>query len=106
MKDDAFVGKWTSKGALWEVEEMGFPELKFLLIKKLDLVLWRASDDSFLCLESIIISNCRKLKEIPEGFVDSMILQLIELHKCSSSLVNCVEQIQNEQLRDFGERHD
>ncbi|KAH0646493.1 hypothetical protein KY284_034377 [Solanum tuberosum] len=81
----------------WEVSEMGFPKLKFLLIEKKGLKYWTATDDSFPCLERVIIKNCPSLQEIPEGFADSMTLQLIELRGCSSSLVTFATNIQEEQ---------
>ncbi|KAK4728517.1 hypothetical protein R3W88_021505 [Solanum pinnatisectum] len=58
---------------------------------------WRAADDYFPCLERVIIKYCRNLEEIPQGFADSMTLQLVELHQCSPTLVNFAEQIQKEQ---------
>ncbi|MCD7458530.1 hypothetical protein HAX54_038501 [Datura stramonium] len=111
LKKDAFgssEGKgmnWVrsvSKERVWEVTEMGFPELKFLLLEKLHLRYWRATYDYFPSLERIIIRNCRFLQNIPEGFADSMTLQLIELHQCTPSLVNAAERIQKEQLESLG----
>ncbi|KAH0647255.1 hypothetical protein KY290_033245 [Solanum tuberosum] len=81
----------------WEVSEMGFRNLKFLLIEKMDLKCWKATDDSFPCLERVIIKNCRFLQEIPNEFVDSMTLKRIELWGCTPSLVNFAKEIQKEQ---------
>ncbi|KAK4729267.1 hypothetical protein R3W88_022255 [Solanum pinnatisectum] len=64
---------------VWEVSEMGFSKLKFLLIEKKGLKNWKATDDSFPCLERVIIKNCHFLQEIPKGFADSMRLKRIEL---------------------------
>ncbi|XP_075109445.1 putative late blight resistance protein homolog R1A-10 isoform X1 [Nicotiana tabacum] len=86
----------------WEVTEMGFPELKFLLLEELNLVYWIAAEDYFPCLERVIIRNCRYLREIPRGFTDSVTLQQIELHGCIPSLVTFAEQIQKEQLESSG----
>ncbi|MCD7460173.1 hypothetical protein HAX54_042982 [Datura stramonium] len=102
LKARAFTGSEIVGETVWEVTEMGFPELKFLLLEKLHLDYWRATDDYFLCLERIIIKDCSSLQEIPEGFVDSMTLQLIELHQCYRSLVNSAERIKKEQLETFG----
>ncbi|XP_075102907.1 putative late blight resistance protein homolog R1A-3 [Nicotiana tabacum] len=88
LKDHAFVG------IEWEVTEMGFPKLKFLLLEHLFLSYWTATDDYFQCLERVYIRDCVYLQEIPEGFADSVTLQLIELHKCCLSLVIFAEQIQ------------
>ncbi|KAK6781662.1 hypothetical protein RDI58_019458 [Solanum bulbocastanum] len=81
----------------WEVSEMGFPKLKFLLIEKKRLKNWKATDDSFPYLERVIIKNCRFLQEIPKGFADSMTLKRIELWGCTPSLVNFAKEIQEEQ---------
>ncbi|KAG5589265.1 hypothetical protein H5410_039779 [Solanum commersonii] len=58
----------------WEVSDMGFPKLKFLLIEKKGLKYWTATDDSFPCLE-----------------------HRIELWGCTPSLVNFAKEIQEEQ---------
>uniref|UniRef100_M1BKW1 Disease resistance protein n=1 Tax=Solanum tuberosum TaxID=4113 RepID=M1BKW1_SOLTU len=81
----------------WEVSEMGFPKLKFLLIEKKGLEYWTATDDSFPCLECVIIKKCRFLQEIPKEFADSMTLKRIELWGCTPSLVNFAKEIQEEQ---------
>ncbi|XP_009758245.1 putative late blight resistance protein homolog R1B-16 [Nicotiana sylvestris] len=88
LKDDAFSGDE------WEITEMGFPKLKCLLLEDLYLRYWTASDDYFQCLERVCIRECRLLQEIPEGFADSVTLQLIELHKCCHPLVTFAKQIQ------------
>ncbi|KAM3266822.1 putative late blight resistance protein R1A-10 [Capsicum annuum] len=87
---------------VWELTEMGFPELRFLLLEESTLVYWRAADDYFPCLERVVIRNCRYLHEIPQGFADSMTLQQIELHGCRPSLVTFVDRIQKEQLESSG----
>ncbi|XP_019266316.1 PREDICTED: putative late blight resistance protein homolog R1A-10 [Nicotiana attenuata] len=88
LKDDAF------SGVEWEITEMGFRKLKFLLLEDLYLRYWTAADDYFQCLERVCIKECTLLKEIPEGFADSVTLQLIELHKCRRPLVTFAKQIQ------------
>ncbi|WMV40480.1 hypothetical protein MTR67_033865 [Solanum verrucosum] len=82
---------------VWKVSEMGFPKLKFLLLEKKGLKNWKATDDSFPCLERVIIKNCRFLQEIPKEFADSMTLKRIELWGCTPSLVNFAKEIQEEQ---------
>ncbi|XP_059316043.1 putative late blight resistance protein homolog R1A-10 [Lycium ferocissimum] len=102
LKHAAFVAEEGST-EMWEVTEMGFLELKFfLLLEELNLKYWRATDDCFPRLERIVIRDCRWLKEIPEVFADSMTLQLIELHRCSRSLVKAAKRIQKEQLENLG----
>nr|XP_033512352.1 putative late blight resistance protein homolog R1A-4 [Nicotiana tomentosiformis] len=73
---------------------MGFPKLKLLLLEDLYLRYWTASDDYFQCLECVCIRECTLLQAIPEGFADSVTLQLIELHKCYHPLVSFAKQIQ------------
>ncbi|XP_016433160.1 putative late blight resistance protein homolog R1A-3 [Nicotiana tabacum] len=102
LKKNAFADGENVGEDVWEVTEMGFPKLKFLLLEWLYLHYWRATDDYFPRLERIIIRSCFFIKEIPEGFADSMTLQLIELHQCSSSLVNSAKRIQKEQLENLG----
>ncbi|KAH0643682.1 hypothetical protein KY289_034656 [Solanum tuberosum] len=86
----------------WEVSEMGFRNLKFLLIEKMDLKCWKATDDSFPCLERVIIKNCPSLQEIPKEFAYSMTLKRIELWGCTTSLVNFAEEIQEDQQQNLG----
>ncbi|KAH0643681.1 hypothetical protein KY289_034655 [Solanum tuberosum] len=81
----------------WKVSKMGFPKLKFLLIEKKGLKYWTAADDSFPCLERVIIKNCPSLQEIPKEFAESMALKRIELWGCTPSLVNFAKEIQEEQ---------
>ncbi|XP_016456331.1 putative late blight resistance protein homolog R1B-8 isoform X2 [Nicotiana tabacum] len=102
LKEDDFARSLSVGERVWEVTEMGFPELKFLLLEKLILDYWRATDDYFPCLEHVIIKNCSLLKEIPQGFADSMTLKLIMLQGCSPSVVTSAEWIQREQLESSG----
>ncbi|XP_016480519.1 putative late blight resistance protein homolog R1A-3 [Nicotiana tabacum] len=102
LKNSAFVEAWSAER--WEVTEMGFPELKFLLLEELDLKYWRAADidDNFPCLERVVIRNCRYLKQIPKVFADSGTLQRIELWGCSPSLVTFAKKIQRNHEEDLG----
>ncbi|KAM3270825.1 putative late blight resistance protein R1A-10 [Capsicum chacoense] len=102
LKTDAFGDSIGLEKTVWKVTDMGFPKLKFLLLEGLSLDHWRAIDDFFPCLEHIIIRKCLRLKHIPRGFADSMTLQLIELHQCSSSLVTSADRIRQEQLECLG----
>ncbi|KAG5589259.1 hypothetical protein H5410_039773 [Solanum commersonii] len=86
----------------WEVSDMGFPKLKFLLIEKKGLKYWTATDDSFPCLERVIIKNCPSFQKIPEGFAYSTALKRIELWGCTPSLVTFATNIQQEQQQILG----
>ncbi|KAH0759797.1 hypothetical protein KY290_023290 [Solanum tuberosum] len=93
------------RGYEWKATDLiGFQKLRFLLLAKLNLVKWTTtafSHDHFPSLECVIVTNCKFLKEIPQGFVHSKKLELIELHKCNPSLVAFAEKIQ-EKHEDLG----
>ncbi|KAH0678788.1 hypothetical protein KY284_019873 [Solanum tuberosum] len=92
LKSDAFLGdEWKA------TDQIGFQKLRFLLLDDLNLEKWTTttvSHDHFPILERVIITDCKFLKEIPQGFADSKILELIELNKCDPSLVAFAEEIQ------------
>ncbi|KAG5609283.1 hypothetical protein H5410_020564 [Solanum commersonii] len=92
LKSDAFLGdEWKA------TDQIGFQKLRFLLLNDLNLEKWTTttgSHDHFPILERIIITDCKLLEEIPQGFADSKTLELIELHKCDPSLVAFAEKIQ------------
>ncbi|KAM3281788.1 hypothetical protein P3S67_027435 [Capsicum chacoense] len=77
------------EGEEWEVVEEGFPHLKLLLLKCINLRYWRASSDQFSYL-----GGC--LNSIPQDFVDIMTLELIELANCRDTLLNLAHQIQQD----------
>ncbi|KAH0692725.1 hypothetical protein KY290_020856 [Solanum tuberosum] len=99
LKCEAFLGdEWKA------TDQIGFQKLRFLLLADLNLEKWTTtagSYDHFPSLERIIITNCKSLEEIPQGFADSKTLELIELHKCDPSLVAFAEKIQ-EKHEDWG----
>ncbi|WMV23774.1 hypothetical protein MTR67_017159 [Solanum verrucosum] len=92
LKSGAFLGdKWKA------TDQIGFQKLRFLLLDDLNLEKWTTttvSHDHFPSLERVIITGCKFLKEIPQGFADSKKLELIELNKCDPSLVAFSEEIQ------------
>ncbi|PHU17602.1 hypothetical protein BC332_13297 [Capsicum chinense] len=77
------------EGEEWEVVEEGFPHLKLLLLKCINLRYWRASSDQFSYL-----GGC--LNSIPQDFVDIMTLELIELANFRDTLLNLAHQIQQD----------
>jgi len=100
LKCEAFLGdEWKA------TDQIGFQKLRFLLLDDLNLEKWTTtgagSHDHFPSLERVIITDCKFLKEIPQGFADSKKLELIELHKCDPSLVAFAEKIQ-EKYEDLG----
>ncbi|KAK4438443.1 hypothetical protein Salat_0178600 [Sesamum alatum] len=84
-------------GAVWEPIEGEFSQLRFLLIKRTQLVRWIAENTHFPCLEHLIIRECRDLEAIPSGIGDIATLKMIDIDDCSSSAVASVEQILEEQ---------
>ncbi|KAH0695028.1 hypothetical protein KY290_020860 [Solanum tuberosum] len=93
LKTAAFLGhEWKATDQV-----IGFQKLRFLLLDNLNLKKWTTtagSHDHFPSLERVIITDCTFLKEIPQVFVDSKNLELIEIHKCDPSLVAFAEKIQ------------
>ncbi|KAK4727744.1 hypothetical protein R3W88_032661 [Solanum pinnatisectum] len=84
-------------GTEWYPIEGGFPRLKLLLIEGTNLKYWKATDDHFPALEHLKIRHCFHLEDIPIGFADIYLLQLIELQNCSAKLVASAGRIQAEQ---------
>ncbi|XP_055802612.1 putative late blight resistance protein homolog R1B-16 [Solanum dulcamara] len=96
LESDAFIGDE------WEVAEEGFPHLKFLLLKYLDIRHWRASSDHFPCLERLIIENCSNLDSIPQDFADITTLALIHINYCAESVGKSAKQIQWDIQENYG----
>ncbi|KAM3344693.1 hypothetical protein P3S68_024402 [Capsicum galapagoense] len=84
------------EGEEWEVVEEGFPHLKLLLLKCINLRYWRASSDQFSYLEKLFLDSCGCLNSIPQDFVEIMTLELIELANCRDTLLNLAHQIQQD----------
>ncbi|XP_075519560.1 putative late blight resistance protein homolog R1A-3 [Primulina tabacum] len=87
----------TMYGEDWNTVEGEFLNLKFLLLWSLDLCHWEAESSHFPRLESLIISYCQKLEEIPFGIGEIPTLKLIQLHHCGEKASLSAEQIQEEQ---------
>ncbi|CAA2973467.1 late blight resistance homolog R1A-10 [Olea europaea subsp. europaea] len=85
-------------GREWEPNEGEFLQLKFLLLKDIDLEDWRADNIHFPSLQRLVLRNCYSMDEIPSGIGEIPTLQSIILHNCQDSLVTSAKQIQDEQL--------
>ncbi|XP_022846333.1 putative late blight resistance protein homolog R1B-16 [Olea europaea var. sylvestris] len=81
----------------WEPTEGEFCKLKFLLLRTMFLVQWRASNTNFKSLECLMLKQCSKLEEIPHSIGDIPTLQIIELDDASPSAVISAKQIQEDQ---------
>ncbi|KAL2492454.1 NB-ARC domain-containing protein [Abeliophyllum distichum] len=88
-------------GSVWEPTEGNFLQLKVLFLHKTDLQHLKADETNFPSLQHLTFRDCRKLVEIPSAIGDIPTLQVIELSQCSTSAVNSVKLIQEEQ-RDLG----
>ncbi|XP_073141133.1 putative late blight resistance protein homolog R1A-3 [Henckelia pumila] len=84
-------------GFAWKPVEDGFPQLKVLLMENSDPVNWDAESSHFPNLHRLVLRECRRLIEIPEGLGDISTLEIIELHDCGINLVNSARAIHEEQ---------
>ncbi|PHT27818.1 hypothetical protein CQW23_32584 [Capsicum baccatum] len=91
------VMDYACSGQEWHPNVRGFPRLKILLIEDNDVKYWKATNDNFPVLESLMIRSCQNLKDIPIEFAEIHTLQLIELRKCSPKLGESAARIQKEQ---------
>ncbi|XP_047261979.1 putative late blight resistance protein homolog R1B-16 [Capsicum annuum] len=89
-------------GSEWKVAEEGFPQLKFLLLNRLNIKYWRASSDQFPCLERLFLEECLNMDSIPEDFAEITTLQLIDIRMCKESVLNSAEKIQKDVEDNYG----
>nr|GLL36194.1 putative late blight resistance protein homolog R1B-17 isoform X4 [Ipomoea trifida] len=87
---------------IWETSEEGFLKLKRLVIEYEWLEHWSAESDHFPLLECLEICECKYLREIPSGFADITTLALIQLNRCSDSVLDSAKSIQEEQNSNYG----
>ncbi|KAL3504564.1 hypothetical protein ACH5RR_034405 [Cinchona calisaya] len=87
----------TFEGQQWDMREGEFENLKFLKLDSLNIELWNASSEHLPCLEKLVLISCQQLEEIPSSFGEIPTLQLIEMKWCSSSAMESVKQILEEQ---------
>ncbi|KAL0414108.1 UNVERIFIED_CONTAM: putative disease resistance protein [Sesamum radiatum] len=85
------------RGPVWEIYEVGFCQLRFLLLEDTDMECWNAGCNCFPMLQHLIIQHCYKLKEMPSGFGDIPTLEMIELLDCDPCLVASSKQILEKQ---------
>nr|XP_016492710.1 PREDICTED: putative late blight resistance protein homolog R1B-12 [Nicotiana tabacum]XP_016492711.1 PREDICTED: putative late blight resistance protein homolog R1B-12 [Nicotiana tabacum] len=71
------------EGDEWEVKDSEFPELKYLELDDLNIARWSVSEDVFPMLEHLVLTKCKKLKEIPSHFDNAISLRRIEVNWCS-----------------------
>ncbi|KAH7867499.1 hypothetical protein Vadar_034288 [Vaccinium darrowii] len=92
---------------VWKTSELeGFPQLKYLRFRSLDIEEWNASEDQFLKLEVLLLEECRNLKCIPIDFANLNELQKIALLFCTSSAKETAREIKEEQRNRNGDDDD
>ncbi|KAL0341482.1 UNVERIFIED_CONTAM: putative late blight resistance proteinR1A-10 [Sesamum calycinum] len=85
------------EGLEWNPIEGQFPRLKILELSGSNLVYWSRENVHFPNLEILSLHLMYDLEEIPSGIGDIATLRLIEVHKCSESIVKSAIQILEEQ---------
>ncbi|THG10866.1 hypothetical protein TEA_024869 [Camellia sinensis var. sinensis] len=83
-------------GQQWATTDGGFPRLKFLKLKFLNVKQWITCSSHFPSLQHISLEVCPNLKEIPSSLGDILTLQLIEVTYCHFSVEESVRKIKED----------
>lgn len=82
---------------VWSLkDDEEFARIKLLLIGNTKLKRWEACSDCFPMLQSLVLKDCTELENIPEDFVNSCLLESIELYDCSTSAADSARSIAQE----------
>ncbi|KAK4726783.1 hypothetical protein R3W88_031700 [Solanum pinnatisectum] len=81
--------------------DITFHKLKFLKLVFLDISRWDASDESFPLLETLVISWCDNLEEIPLSFADIPTLKQIKLIWCDNKSLEASAVRIKEEVKDI-----
>ncbi|XP_019184318.1 PREDICTED: putative late blight resistance protein homolog R1B-14 [Ipomoea nil] len=75
------------EGSEWNVdEETQFHKLKYLELIHLDISIWNiCSEESFPCLEQVILDYCEELQEMPYALADILTLKLLSVRSCHNT---------------------
>ncbi|PHT53410.1 hypothetical protein CQW23_07872 [Capsicum baccatum] len=85
-------------GDVWRLNDGEiFNQLKFLLIRRNDLMQWKAGSVNFPMLQRLVLRTCIYLQEIPKDFGEIYTLESIELYNCRRTAANSVNEIEEEQ---------
>ncbi|KAL7237981.1 hypothetical protein ACSBR2_004142 [Camellia fascicularis] len=84
-------------GSQWATTDGGFPQLKFLRLRSLNVEQWITCSSHFPSLQHLSLEGCRNLREIPSSLGDILTLQLIEVTFCHFSVRESVRKIKEEQ---------
>ncbi|XP_019158277.1 PREDICTED: putative late blight resistance protein homolog R1A-3 [Ipomoea nil] len=91
------------EGLEWNVdEEIQFHKLKYLQLDHLNIRIWNiCSEESFPCLEQVILDYCVELREVPYRLADILTLELLSVRSCHKSSKSPAKKIE-EDARDIG----
>ncbi|KAL2551433.1 putative late blight resistance protein-like protein R1C-3 [Forsythia ovata] len=84
------------EGNQWDTIEGGFPQLKFLKLRKVQIEEWNTSSDHFPILQRLVLQSCDSLKMIPPILGDIPTLQMIKVYKCAKAIKDSAKKIQEE----------
>ncbi|XP_028072347.1 putative late blight resistance protein homolog R1B-14 [Camellia sinensis] len=87
----------TASGWQWAITASGFPRLKFLKLKDLDIKQLITCSSHFPSLQHLSLDWCQDLKEVPSSLGDILTLQLIEVNHCRLCVEESVRKIKEEQ---------
>nr|GMD65994.1 putative late blight resistance protein homolog R1B-8 [Ipomoea batatas] len=76
-----------------------FKRLQYLRIGKTNLVTWKATQNSFPALQSLVLRNCSSLKSIPETFANVHTLKVMELLGMSESAVQSAKRLKKRNIK-------
>ncbi|KAI7994609.1 hypothetical protein LOK49_LG11G00414 [Camellia lanceoleosa] len=79
-----------ASGWQWATTDGGFPQLKFLKLKDLDVKQWITCSSHFPRLQHLSLDWCQDLKEVPSSLGDILALQLIECNDTTSTRMKIV----------------
>nr|GMD19925.1 putative late blight resistance protein homolog R1B-14 [Ipomoea batatas] len=93
LKEHAFMGE------SWELsdEYTVFKQLRFLMIGRTDLVVWKTSASCFPALQKLVLKDCTHLREIPLDFAYVPSLMQMELYGLNEGAANSAQKIQMEE---------
>ncbi|XP_028107731.1 putative late blight resistance protein homolog R1B-23 [Camellia sinensis] len=86
-----------ASGWQWATTAGGFPRLKFLKLKDLDVKQWITCSSHLPSLQHLSLDWCQDLEEVPSGLGDILALQLIEVNHCRFSVEESVRKIKEGQ---------
>ncbi|XP_027062376.1 putative late blight resistance protein homolog R1A-3 [Coffea arabica] len=92
LLDYCFVGEE------WVMKEGEFPKLRVLKLSNLEFRNWTAFSDNFSRLQKLVLNWCEELEKVPSCLGECETLEMIEVEGCLESVVDSVEQIQQEQI--------